>query len=152
MFRRTKIVWEVLWQASVGVVLAQSGIREGVLSGDDSDRRRAKRTTRIHRAHKVYDKKTGGYFNGQALVFLVLITPTVTLPVGFRFACPDPKQVAWRREEQRLKRLKVAKAQRPARPAADPASPGKAQFILGRIQGFRHAHPQRRINMASRAL
>jgi hypothetical protein len=126
-------------------VLAQYGIREGVLSGDDSDQRRAKRTTRIHRAHKVYDKKTGGYFNGQALVFLVLITPTVTLPVGFRFACPDPKQVAWRREEQRLKRLKVAKAQRPARPAADPADPSKAQLLLELIQTFRQAHPQVRL-------
>ena len=145
MFRRTKVVWEVLWQLSVGLVLEQYGIGEGVLSGDDSDQRRAKRTTRIHRAHKLYDKKTGGYFNGQELVFLVLITPTVTLPVGFRFACPDPKQMAWRREEQRLKALKVAKAQRPVRPAADPAYPSKAQLLLELIQTFRQAHPRVRI-------
>ena len=60
MFRHTKIVWELLWQASIGLVLEQYGIREGVLTIDDSDARRAKRTTRIHRAHKLYDKKTGG--------------------------------------------------------------------------------------------
>ena len=145
MFRHTKIVWELLWQASIGLVLEQYGIREGVLTIDDSDARRAKRTTRIHRAHKLYDKKTGGYFNGQTLVFLVLVTPTVTVPVGFRFSCPDPKQVAWRQEEMRLKRLKVANAQRPARPALDPAYPGKAPLALELIQAFRRAHPQVRV-------
>jgi hypothetical protein len=145
MFRHTKIVWEWLWQASVALVLEQYGIGEGVLSLDDTDERRAKRTTKIHHAHKIYDKKTGGYFNGQTLVFLVLVTPTVTVPVGFRFFCPDPKQVAWRQEEKRLKGLKVAKAQRPARPALDPAYPSKAQLALELIQAFRHAHPQVRI-------
>jgi hypothetical protein len=145
MFRRTKVVWEVLWQLRVGLVLEQYGIREGVLSGDDRARRRAKRTTRIHQAHTLDDQKTGGDCNGQERVFLVLVTPTVTVPVGFRFACPDPKQVAWRREEQRLKRLNVAKAQRPARPAADPADPSKAQRLLELIQTFRQAHPQVRI-------
>jgi hypothetical protein len=145
MFRRTNVVWEGLWQVSVRVVLEQYGIHEGVLSGDDSDQRRAKRTRRIHRAHTVDDKKTGGDFNGQERVFLVLITPTVTLPVGFRVACPDPKPVAWRREDQRLKALKVAKAERPPRPAADPADPSKAQLLLERIPSFRQAHPQVRL-------
>jgi hypothetical protein len=145
MFRHTKIVWELLWQASLSLVLEQYGIREGVLGVDDSDERRAKRTKRIHRAHKIHDKKTGGYFNGQTLVFLVLVTPTVTVPVGFRFFCPDPKQVAWRQEDTRLKRLKVAKAQRPARPALHPAYPSKAQLALALIQAFRHAHPQVRV-------
>ena len=145
MFRHAKVAWDGLWQASIGLVVAQFGIREGVLAGDDSAQQRAKRTKRIHRAHKVYDKKTGGYFNGQELVFLLLITPTVTVPVGVRFACPDPKQVAWRQQEQRLKRLKVAKTQRPPRPAADPAYPGKAQLLLELIHSFRQAHPQVRI-------
>ena len=145
MFRHTKIVWEWLWQASVSLVLEQYGLREGVLTVDDSDQRRAKRTKRIHRAHTLYDKKTGGYFNGQALVFLVLVTPTITVPVGFRFACPDPKQIAWRTEDTRLKRQKIPKAQRPARPASDPAYPSKLQLALELIQTFRHAHPQVRI-------
>jgi hypothetical protein len=146
MFRHTKIVWERLWEVSVTVMLEQHGIREGILAADDSDQRRAKRTTRIHRAHQLYDKKTGGYFNGQAVVFLLLVTPAVTVPVGFRFASPDPKQVAWRREEQRLKRLKVAKAERAPQPPGDPADPSKAQLVLERIETFRQAHPQVRIN------
>ncbi|WP_281054891.1 transposase [Thiocystis violascens] len=145
MFRHTKLVWERLWEVSVAVVLEQYGVHEGILAADDSDQRRAKRTPRIHRAHKLCDKKTGGYFNGQALVFLLLVTSTVTVPVGFRFSCPDPKQVAWRREEQRWKRLNVAKAQRPPCPPADSAYPGKAQLVLELIQTFRQAHPQVRI-------
>ena len=79
MFRKTKIPWEKLFQASVGHVLERHGIKEGVLDADDSDLRRAKRTKRIHAAHKVFDKKTGGYFNGQTLVFLALVSGRVTI-------------------------------------------------------------------------
>ena len=39
-------------------------------------------------AHKVFDKGTGGYFNGQSLVFLILVTDKITIPIGFRFYCP----------------------------------------------------------------
>lgn len=60
MFRKTKIPWDRLFQASVRKVLERHDIREGVLVGDDSDHRRAKQTTRIFGAHKVFDKKTGG--------------------------------------------------------------------------------------------
>ena len=79
MFRKTKIPWEKLFQTSVGRVLEQHGIRDGVAVADDSDHRRAKRTKRIHAAHKVFDKKTGGYFNGQTLVFLALVSGRVTI-------------------------------------------------------------------------
>ena len=99
MFRNAKIPWEKLFQASVGHVLEQHGIRDGVLVADDSDHRRAKLTKRIFGAHKIFDKKTGGYFNGQTVVLLVLVSGRVTLPVGFRFYRPDPAVVAWRKED-----------------------------------------------------
>lgn len=145
MFRRTKLVWEVMFQASVGVVLERYGLGEGVLVVDDSDRRRAKRTRRIDRAHKIYDKKTGGYFNGQSMVFLLLVTDKVTLPVNVCFAYPDPAQQAWRKEEERLKKLKTPKAERPEQPAFDPAYPTKWHQALDLIRCFRSAHPQIRI-------
>ena len=53
MFRKTKIPWGKLFQTSVGRVLEQHGIRDGVAVADDSDHRRAKRTKRIHAAHKI---------------------------------------------------------------------------------------------------
>ena len=96
---------------------------------------------RIWKAHKIFDKKTGGYFNGQCLVFLVLVTPQVTVPVGFRFHQPDPTWAEWRREDRRLKRGGVKKPDRPAAPAPDPGYPGKAEQVLELIGAFRRHHP-----------
>lgn len=145
MFRHSKVAWDGLLRASVVLVLRQHGITEGVLVADDSDHRRAKRTGRIWKAHKVFDKKTGGYFNGQCLVFLVLVTPKLTVPVGFRFHEPDPELRAWRREERRLKRAGVRKADRPAAPAPNPAYPGKAEQALDLVGEFRRHHPGIRV-------
>ena len=141
MFRKTKIPWDKLFQASVRRVPERHGIREGVPAADDSDHRRAKRTKRIHAAHKVFDKKTGGCFNGQTLVFLVLASGRVTLPVGFRFYRPDPAMVAWRKEDGRLKKAKAGKARRPACPARNPAYPSKEGCVPSMIADFRHHHP-----------
>lgn len=59
MFRHSKMAWDSLLQASVGLVLSQHGITEGILAVDDTDHRRAKRTERIWKSHKIFDKKTG---------------------------------------------------------------------------------------------
>lgn len=88
---------------------------------------------------------TGGYFNGQCLVFLVWVTPKRTVPVGFRFHEPDPERSAWRREDRRLKRAGVRKADRPAVPAPNPAYPGKAEQALDLIGAFRRHHPGIRV-------
>ena len=145
MFRKTKIPWDRLFQASVGRALERHGLRDGVLTADDSDHRRAKRTPRIHAAHKIFDKKTGGYFNGQTLVFLLLVSGRVTLPVGFRFYRPDPAMVAWRKEDGRLKKAKVRKAERPACPERNPAYPSKEECVLSMLREFRHCHPHVKI-------
>lgn len=145
MFRHSKIDWEGLWQASVAVVLAAHGITDGVLVVDDSDVQRAKQTKRIHRAYRLHDKKTGGSFNGQSLVFVVLVTSKVTLPVGWAFYAPDPAQSAWRREEARLKAQGVTRAQRPKRPAPNPAYPSQSELALKLIATVRRVHAQVRI-------
>ena len=67
MFRHSKLLWSMLLHVSVMLILKYYGIREGVLVGDDSDRRRAKVTKRIFATHKLFDKKSGGYFNGQTV-------------------------------------------------------------------------------------
>ena len=72
MFRRAKIAWEILLQASVIHVLSSYNIKVGTLVIDDSDRARSKNVTHIGMVHKIKDKKTGGYFLGQNIVFLVL--------------------------------------------------------------------------------
>lgn len=142
MFRHSKLLWGQLLRFSVGLVLRHLKITSGVLDADDTDHRRAKQTTQIHGAHKIFDKKTSGYFNGQSIVFLLLVTSKVSLPVGFRFYRPDPKQIAWRKEEKRLKKQGVKKSLRPPPPARDPSYPGKTEIVLELIREFRKNHPE----------
>ena len=61
-------------QASVYNILSRYGITSGTIVLDDTSKKRSKNTTRIEGAHKVKDKVTGGYFNGQELIFMVLVT------------------------------------------------------------------------------
>ena len=85
IFYSAKIAWHQMLQASVRNILSHYGIAEGVLTIDDSAKRRSKRTTQIEGAHKIRDKPTGCYINGQELIFMVLVTDIATFPVGFRF-------------------------------------------------------------------
>jgi len=142
MFRKAKLPWEFMWQIAVGLVLKQYGITEGVLVTDDSDHKRSKSTKRIFKTHKLKDKSSGGYVNGQTLMLLLLVTPKVTLPVGFEFYQPDPEQKAWRKEDERLKKQGVAKKDRPKAPEPNPDYPGKPQLALQLMKQFGRWHPQ----------
>jgi hypothetical protein len=126
-------------------VLSRYGIADGVWVADDSEHRRAQRRWRIGKAHKVFDKKTGGYCNGQTWVLLVLVTPQLTVPVGLRFHPPDPKRVAWRKEDERLKKEGKKKAPRPVAPAPDPAYPDQVAQVLELIRAFREPPPEVRV-------
>ena len=145
MFRKAKLPWEFMLQAGVGLVLKQHGITEGVLVTDDSDHKRSKRTKRIFKSHKLKDKSSGGYVNGQTIILLLLVTRKVTLPVGFEFYQPDPEQKAWRKKDARLKKQGVAKKDRPQPPAANPEYPGKPQLALQLMKQFGQWHPQVRV-------
>ena len=140
MFRQAKIPWERLLQMGVAHVLKQHGITEGVLATDDSDHGRSKTTKRIFKAHKLKDKKSGGYINGQTIVLLVLVTPQVTLPVGFEFYQADPAKRAWEKEDKRLQKQGVAKKKRPPAPAPNPQYPSKPQLALSLMEQFRRHH------------
>jgi len=140
-FRCSKLLWPLLLHVSIMLVLRRYGITEGVLMGDDSDQQRAKVTQRIFEAHKVFDKKTGGYFNGQTRVFLFLVTPKVSLPVGFRFYPPDPVVKEWKKNEEKLKQQGVKKSERPPRPAPNPADPSQGQLLLDLLEEFKFYHP-----------
>ena len=69
MFRKSKIAWYRIFIVSVKPVLKKHGIRSGVLVIDETEHQSAKRTKRIYKTHKQKDKKTGGYVNGQTIVF-----------------------------------------------------------------------------------
>jgi Transposase DDE domain len=145
MFCKARIAWEVMLQASIIHLFSAYGIKSGTLVLDDSDKERSKNTTEIAKVHKIKNKKGGGYFNGQNLIFLVLVSETLTVPVGFCFYEPDPKMTAWRKEEKRLKEKEVAKCYRQPMPAEDPNYPGKKALALKLLSGFMKLFPTIRI-------
>lgn len=79
------------------------------------------------------------------MVFLVLVSGRVTIPVGFRFYRPDPAMVAWYKEDGRLKKAGVGKAQRPACPVRNPAYPSQAACLLSMVRDFRHGQPDLKV-------
>lgn len=72
MFCHSKINWEKLMERSIRLILAKYEITEGVLEIDDTERERSKNAKYIYKLGKQKDKKSGGYFNGQSLVFFAI--------------------------------------------------------------------------------
>ncbi|WP_221894508.1 transposase [Bathymodiolus japonicus methanotrophic gill symbiont] len=101
MFRKASIPWDWLLRVSVVLILKRYSITEGVLAFDESDRARSKSTKRIYKVYKQKHKGSGGYVNGQTIVLLLLVTSSITVPVGFFFYMPDPALKQWDKEDKR---------------------------------------------------
>jgi len=95
MFRHSKIPWDQLLVASVRVILQHHGLTSCSLVIDDTDNQRSKSAKALAHLYKLRDKESGGYLWGQRLVFLVLVTPKISIPVGFVFSQPAPELSAW---------------------------------------------------------
>ncbi len=141
MFRHTKIDWEQLLHRSVKGILQQYGITQGYLVLDDTDKKRSKSTQKTAYVHKLKDKASGGFIQGQCIVFLVLVTPKITVPVGFSFYMPDPELSAWYREDKKLRKQGVPPKQRPPKPPKKDAYPTKQEISLRLLAQFRSDHP-----------
>src|SRR5207245_10509879 len=90
MFRHSEMPWARLLVASVQVILRHHGITSGTLVIDDTDNPRSKSAKTLAYLYKLRDKESGGYLWGQSLVFLLLVTPKISIPVGFVFYSPAP--------------------------------------------------------------
>jgi hypothetical protein len=145
MFRKSKIPWDLLLQISVSVILRRYGITEGNIGIDDTDKRRSKSTKKIFQVHKIKDKPSGGYIMGQSIVFLVLITPKITIPVGFSFHMPDPSLSAWYKNDKKLRKQGAPKKLRPTKPGRDNNYPTMPQIAVKLLEQFKRAHRQIRI-------
>lgn len=141
MFRCAKLPWSKVFDASIALLLRMLRLKHGVLVLDDTDHRRAKTTSRIYGTHKIFDKKTAGYYNGQCIMLLLLVTNKITLPVGFGFYRPDPKYRAWEKENTRLAKAGIKKSHRPKPPEPDPEYPDKNTLALKLITEFCRNHP-----------
>jgi hypothetical protein len=95
MFRHRKMPWDKLLVASVQVILRHHGIPSGTLVIDDTDNPRSKSAKALAHLSTRRDKESGGYLWGQSLVFLVLVTSKISIPVGFVFSQPAPELSAW---------------------------------------------------------
>jgi DDE superfamily endonuclease len=146
MFRHAKIPWEHLLVASVRVMLKSYGITGGSLIIDDTDKRRSKTATTLAHLYKLRDKESGGYIWGQSLVFLLLVTPTITIPMGFAFYPPAPELSAWYKEDKRRKQQGVPKQQRPPKPPPNPTYPIKQELALRLLRQCKVHHPELRVH------
>ncbi|HZC01725.1 MAG TPA: transposase, partial [Gammaproteobacteria bacterium] len=145
MFRHAKLPWGELFQMSVTVILRRQGIKRGLLVVDDTDKARSKTTRTIAHVHKLHDKASGGFIMGQNLVFLLLVSELITVPVGFAFYEPDPVRTRWAKQDWALKKQGVAKRQRPPKPPRNPAYPTKLELGLRLLGQFRQYHPTIRV-------
>lgn len=146
-FNYAEIPWNYLLSMSVKVLIKKYDIKEGVLVLDDSDKNRSKITKKIYGAHKIKDKKSGGFINAQELIFLVLVTPEITLPVGVKFYRPDPEIKKWRVNDKRLRKQGVAAKARPAKPESNEDYPSKSDLAIELIREFTQQLPN--INVKS---
>src|SRR5882762_2748482 len=146
MFRHSKLPWDTLLVASVRVILRPHGITSGTLVIDDTDNPRSKSAKTLAYLYKLRDKESGGYLWGQSLVFLLLVTPKISLPVGVVFYQPAPELSTWYKTEKALKKQGVPKKQRPPKPAPNPQYPTKEQLALHLLEAFKAHHPHIRVH------
>src|SRR3989337_4538734 len=142
MLRWSLIPWNLLLLASTKLIIARYNIKGGVLVIDDSDHERSKNTTQIAYAHRIKDKKNDGYYNGQNLIFLLLVTDTITFPIGFSFYEPDPVLVEWKDKNRQLKKQNVTKNCRPPRPQQNKKYRTKLEIALDLLGQFFKTHSE----------
>src|SRR5687768_3425967 len=130
MFRHAKIPWALLLVARGRMLLRHYGITHGSLVWDDTDRRRAKAAKKIAYLHKLRDQESGGCILGQSLVFLLCVTPKITIPLGFAFYMPAPELTAWYTQERTLKQQGIPRKRRPPKPPSNPQYPTKQELAL----------------------
>jgi len=146
MFRHRKLPWAQLLVASVWVILRHHGITSGSLVIDDTDNPRSKSAKALAYLYKLRDKESGGYRWGQSLVFLLLVTPKISIPVGVVFYQPAPELSAWYKTAKALKTQGVPTKQRPRKPAPNPHYPTKEHLARRVLASFKAQHPDVRIH------
>src|SRR5262249_19824058 len=146
MFRHSKIPWDPLLVASVRGILRHHGITSGSLVVDDTDNPRSKSAKALAYLYKLHDKASGGSLWGQSLVFLVLVTPKISMPVGVVFYQPAPELSAWYKTDKVLKKQGIPTRQRPRKPAPHPQYPTKEQLALRLLASFKAQQPEIRIH------
>ncbi|WP_146066756.1 hypothetical protein [Candidatus Venteria ishoeyi] len=69
-----------------------------------------------------------------------MITPKISLPVGFRFYEPDPVMRQWKKNDEKLKKQGIKKSERPVEPAKNSKYPSKLALMLELLEEFKFYH------------
>jgi hypothetical protein len=145
MFRHRKMPWDALLVASVRVILPHHGLTSGRLIIADTDNPRAQSVHTLAHLYKLRDTDSGGSLWGQSLVFLVLVPPKISIPVGGPFSQPAPELSAWHKQEKARKKHGVPKPQRPPTPPPHPRYPTKQPRALRLLEPCKRDHPGIRV-------
>lgn len=128
--RHRQMPWAHLLVASVRGILRHPGITAGTLVVDDTDHPRSQSAQALASLSQLREQARGGSLWGPSLVCLVLVPPTISLPVGVVFSPPAPELSVWDTTAKRLKQQGGPPPQRPRQPAPHPPSPPKAHLAL----------------------
>jgi hypothetical protein len=137
MMKTSKIKWEKLLELSTLVLIKIFNIMNGTIVFDDSIRERCKKTKKIFGSHKTRNKK-GGFSNAQEIVFILLVTRLITIPIGFKFYRPDPAIKAWTKNDKRLRKKGIPKSRRPKRPEYSKDYPPKKKIAMQLLRQFKY--------------
>ena len=103
-------------------------------------RPRCKVIKKIFGVFKTFDKKTGGYFLAQNIVFVMIVTRVFSLPIAFAFYRPDPIYSDWLKNTKKLKKKGVPRSLWPAKPIRDhkkyPNKIALAMILLEQVKEF----------------
>lgn len=141
MFHSFNLPLDKLYLISVKRILSLFGVK-GYLVCDDTDRPRAKGTTKLFGVFKSKDKKTGGYGIFQNIVFLFVVTDKGSFPVAFRFYRPDPAIKAWKKKDEELRKAKVPRRKRPKAPKESPEYPNRNTIFVALLEEFKTLFPE----------
>jgi hypothetical protein len=86
------------------------------------------------------------YIWGHRLVFLGLVPPKSSLPVGVACYPPAPELRAWDKQEKALKQQGGAKTPRPAKPSPQPHYPPTQALALRLCAPCKAPHPDVRVH------
>lgn len=133
---RLPLNWDMLLSMSVNLVLKTFETKEGILLIDDSGKKRSKVTSLLPYVHYFKNKEGTGTIRGQEIILLVLVTPSITIPVSYEFYQPDPVYTQWAKQDKRLKKQGVVKNKRPVKPTQNPNYPTKQEIALKLLEQF----------------
>ena len=107
MFDTARFPGNTSWWPVCGSSCSTIEHHVGTLVIDDTDNPRSKSAKALAYLYKLRDKESGGYLWGQSLVFLVLVTPKISMPVGVVFYRPPLRSVHGMKQDKSLKKQGV---------------------------------------------